>query len=243
MYDIILINPTVDEYKAFKIKYPIAKKAEDFRHAQKLAMTDFFWVVWNDIDVINTFEFSYVPDQWSKDYIHVFKNKSYFDGIVLVPKNTYVTDNEIKHRFFTNKKEVDIVASNPRCFDFFFVDNYNDYLTALENSKTEMFWVSSQNISHNKALITDFYISHHDAALRKQTHAFAHIVDESNYYNGLFLCSKHLPLSKKEVEYRFPVNRIEHTEIGSSKIKYDIFVIDSYQEYIFALENSKTEMF
>ena len=243
MYDIILINPTVEEYKAFKIKYPIAKKAEDFKHAQKLAMTDFFWIVWNDIDVIDNFKFSYVPDQWSKDYIHVFKNKNYFDGIILVPKNTHITDNEIKHRFFTNKKEVDIVASNPRCFDFFFVDNYNDYLTALENSKTEMFWVSSQNISHNKDLITDFYISHHDAALRKQTHVFAHIVNESNYYNGLFLCSKHLPLSKKEVEYRFPVNRIEHTEIGSSKIKYDIFVIDSYQEYLFALENSKTEMF
>jgi len=243
MYDIILINPTVEEYKAFKTRFAIAKKAESFRHAQRLAITEFFWVIWNDVNLIDTFEFSYVPDQWSKDYIHVFKNKNYFDGIILVPKNTHITDNEIKHRFFTNKKEVDIVASNPRCFDFFFVDNYNDYLTALENSKTEMFWVGSQNISHNKALITDFYISHHDAALRKQTHVFAHIVDESNYYNGLFLCSKHLPLSKKEVEYRFPVNRIEHTEIGSSKIKYDIFVIDSYQEYLFALENSKTEMF
>lgn len=243
MYDIILINPTVEEYQEFKIKFPIAKKAEDFRHAQKIAMTDFFWVIWNDCKVLESFDFSYVPDDWSKQYIHVFLNNEHYDGICLVPKKASVSDKEITYRFFINKKEVDIVASNPRHFDFFFIDNYNDYLTALENSKTEMFWVSSQNISHNKDLITDFYISHHDAALRKQTHVFAHIVDESNFYNGLFLCSKHLPLSKKEVEYRFPVNRIEHTEIGSSKIKYDIFVIDSYQEYLFALENSKTEMF
>ena len=243
MYDIILIDPTVEEYREFKIKFPIAKKAEDFRHAQKIAMTDFFWVIWNDCKVLESFDFSYVPDDWSKQYVHVFLNNEHYDGICLVPKKASISDKEITHRFFINKKEVDIVASNPRYFDFFFVDNYNDYLTALENSKTEMFWVSSQNIYHNKDLITDFYISHHDAALRKQTHVFAHIVDESNYYNGLFLCSKHLPLSRKEVEYRFPVNRIEHTEIGSSKIKYDIFVIDSYQEYLFAFENSKTEMF
>ena len=35
MYDIILIDPTVEEYREFKIKFPIAKKAEDFSYAQK----------------------------------------------------------------------------------------------------------------------------------------------------------------------------------------------------------------
>jgi CYTH domain-containing protein len=243
MYDIILINPTVEEYKEFKTRFPIAKKAEDFRHAQRLAITEFFWVVWNDCKINKDFDFDFIPDEWSKEYIHVFKNGNNFDGLAMVPKTAVVTDREIEHRFFINKKEVDILTSNPKSFDLFYADTYEEYLYAYENSKTEMFWISSKNIKHEENLVKEFYISHHDTPLRKQTHAFIHKVKGENLYNGLFLCTKNYKLSKKEIEHRFPVHRIEHNLIGSTETVYDVFAIDNYDDYLFALENSKTEIF
>jgi hypothetical protein len=211
MYDIILINPTVEEYKEFKTRFPIAKKAEDFRHAQRLAITEFFWVVWNDCKINKDFDFDFIPDEWSKEYIHVFKNGNNFDGLAMVPKTAVVTDREIEHRFFINKKEVDILTSNPKSFDLFYADTYEEYLYAYENSKTEMFWISSKNIKHEENLVKEFYISHHDTPLRKQTHAFIHKVKGENLYNGLFLCTKNYKLSKATLCSGFFIDLINST--------------------------------
>ena len=245
MYDIFFIGTSLNntEYKKLKEKYPTIKSVKTFFEAKEKSLTKFFWAVWDDLIISQDFCFDYCPDQWSSEYIHLFKNGKDFDGIALVPKNIYISKKEVDYRFFTSKKEINIVASSPRTFDLFFVDNYEDYKTALENSTTEMFWVSSKNISHKDSLINNFYITHHDVQLRSQTHAFIHKVDGNNLYNGLFLCSKRRELSAKEVEYRFPVNRIEHTTVGSTKKYYDVFEIDSYEEYVSALENSTTEMF
>ena len=240
MYDIILINPTVEEYQEFKIKFPIAKKAEDFRHAQKIAMTDFFWVIWNDCKVLESFDFSYVPDDWSKQYIHVFLNNEHYDGICLVPKKASVSDNEITYRFFINKKEVNIQASVPTAYDQFNIDTYEEYLSALENSKTEMFWMLSKNLQFDNTFIKNFYVSHYDFKLN---HAFIHQVNNTDYYTGVFLCTKHRPLTQKEVEHRFIVNRKEWPVVASGPIEYDHFNIDTYEEYLAALENTKTDMF
>ena len=240
MYDIILINPTVEEYQEFKIKFPIAKKAEDFRHAQKIAMTDFFWVIWNDCKVLESFDFSYVPDDWSKQYIHVFLNNEHYDGICLVPKKASVSDKEITYRFFINKKEVNIQASVPTAYDQFNIDTYEEYLSALENSKTEMFWMLSKNLQFDNNFIKNFYVSHYDFKLN---HAFIHQVNNTDYYTGVFLCTKHRPLTQKEVEHRFIVNRKEWPVVASGPIEYDHFNIDTYEEYLAALENTKTDMF
>ena len=243
MYDIILINPTAEEYKAFKTKFPIAKKAESFRHAQKLAVTEFFWIIWNDCKVIESFDFSYTPDQWSKNYIHVFLNGNEYDGVCLVPKHATFLDKEITHRFFINKKEIDLMASVPVTYDTFNIDTYQEYLYALENSKTEMFWMLSKNLQPNNSVVSNFYISHHNSYDRNENHAFIHRVNDTNYYNGIFLCSKNRQLTQKEVEHRFIVNRKEWPIVASGPIRYDQFEVDSYDEYLYALENSKTEMF
>jgi hypothetical protein len=240
MYDIILIDPTVEEYREFKIKFPIAKKAEDFRHAQKIAMTDFFWVIWNDCKVQESFDFSYVPDNWSKQYVHVFLNNEHYDGICLVPKKASISDKEITYRFFINKKEVDIQASIPTAYDQFNIDTYEEYLSALGSSKTEMFWMLSKNLQSDNNFIKNFYISHHDF---KINHAFIHRVNNTDYYTGVFLCTKHRHLTKQEVEHRFIVNRKEWPVVVSGPIEYDQFNIDTYDEYLTALENTKTDMF
>jgi len=241
MYDIILINPTVEEYKEFKIRFPIAKKAEE--HAQRLAMTDFFWVVWNDCKVLESFDFSYNPDNWSKQHVHVFLNNEHYDGICLVPKTASITDKEIIHRFFINKKEVAVKASVSTAYDQFNIDTYEEYLYALENSKTGMFWMLSKNLQFISSVIKDFYISHHNSYDRNENHAFIHRVNNTDYYNGVFLCSKNKSLTQREVEHRFIVNRKEWPIVASGPVKYDYFNIDTYDEYLYALENSTTDMF
>ena len=246
MYDIIFIgdkNFHNSSWKEFKTKFPTLKNASTLEDAKRVSITKMFWVIWPDVVLNESFDFSYTVDQWSTDYVHVFKNGDTYDGICIVPKSADITDRELQHRFFRNKKEIDIVASRPRSFDYFEIDSYEEYLHALENSITEMFWMSSRNIKPTQELIQNYYISYHDSQLRNQTHAFVHSVDNQRLYNGLFLCSKRRELARREVEYRFPIDRIEHDVVGSSTKFYDVFKIDTYEEYLAALENSTTEMF
>ena len=244
MYDIVFLSTQTNssEWKSLKERFPLAKQADNFEKARRIALTEFFWLVPDDV-IVDDFAFDYVPDEWSKNVIHVFKNNNEYDGICLIPKTTTVTENEIRYRFFVNKKEVDIVASLPKPFDVFLIDNYTDYLNALKNTTTEMFWMSSNNIAHDINLVDRFYISHHAQQDRKQTHAFVHTVHSKKLYNGLFLCSMHTPLSKNEVDHRFPVNRIEHDTVGSGPTFYKKYYPKTYDDYLTALETSPTEMF
>jgi CYTH domain-containing protein len=242
MYDIIFITlqKNSKQWNDLKSKFPLAKKADSFEHARKISLTDFFWLVPDDVIVNSEFDFTYVPDQWSQNYVHVFKNNNSYDGIALIPKNSYVSNKEIEHRFYINKKEIDIVASVPKPYDLFAINGYQDYKFALENSTTELFWMSSNVITHDLHLVNTFYISHHDSQLRNQTHAFINQVDDQRLYNGLFLCTKRRELSEREVEYRFPVNRIEHNIVGSTKKFYDIVECNTYDEYLAAIESKDT---
>ena len=243
MYDIIFIGEKNKQWKSAKQRFPLLKHANTLDDAKRICITKMFWVVWPDIIINNDFNFDYEPDAWSTEYIHVFKNNEYYDGVCLIPKSSEVSVKELQHRFFVNKKEVDIQASRPCAYDIFNIDTYADYLSALETSATDMFWMSSPNIDVDTNVVNTFYISHHDQLDRKQNHAFIHRVDGEDLYNGVFLCSKHVPLSKKEVEYRFPVNRKEHDIVASGPCKYDVFEIDTYEDYLQAIETSTTEMF
>ena len=243
MYDIIFIGEKNKQWKSAKQRFPLLKHANTLDDAKRICITKMFWVVWPDIIINNDFNFDYEPDAWSTEYIHVFKNNEYYDGVCLIPKSSEVSVKELQHRFFVNKKEIDIQASSPCAYDVFNIDTYADYLSASETSATDMFWMSSANIGIDTELVSTFYISHHDQIDRKQNHAFIHRVNEEDLYNGVFLCSKHVPLSKKEVEYRFPVNRKEWDIVASSPIKYNIFNVDTYEDYVQALETSTTELF
>ena len=243
MYDIIFIGNKDDSWYELKERFPTLKNASSLEQAKQISITKMFWVVWPDIVICDNFEFDYVVDDWSTNYVHVFKNNTTYDGVCLVPKSADVTDRELQHRFFRNKKEVDIIASYPKAYDVFYIDSYKDYIEALENTTTELFWMSSYNIAHDLDLIKTFYISHHDQIDRKQNHAFIHRVDNEDLYNGLFLLSKHVELTRKEIDYRFPAQRKEWDIVGSGPCVYEKFAVDTYEEYLQAIENSKTEMF
>lgn len=244
-FDLFFLSNSLEKFNNFKKIYDRAIHVSSYAQAQTLSETDMFWLVPDDITVLDNFNFDFEPDEWSYKYIHVFGNgkKDRFDGIGLFPKNYSPSEKELMHRFFAKKKEVRMLASNPAPFDYFDVDCWDEYENALRDSTTEMFWVGSRNIDLHKDLIDNFYISHHQISDRQKTHAFIHEVGDERLYNGLFLSSKNKPLTKKEIEHRFPIERIEHKITGSTAKIYDKFVIESYGQYLNALEESKTEMF
>jgi len=247
MYDIVFINDNTEyakkSWSKLKESYPRAKSADSFEQAQSIVFTKMFWVVWPDIDVCDDFKFDYRADEWSQDYIHTFLNGDTYDGIILVPKRAEIAERELRHRFFINKKEVDIVASTPKPFDLYYVDSWEDYEYAFENSSTEMFWAVSHNLKYSMSYINNFYFSHHNSYDRKENHAFVHDVNERKLYNGVFLCSRNKPLNKKQIDYRFLVNAKQWDEVVSGPRQYEIYVINDYQKYLDVMEHCPTEMF
>lgn len=132
MYDIFLvgkgeINESV--WSTFKHQFPNAQKLENiksFEEVKSKSFTKFFWVVW-DYLLITDFKFDYRVSKWDEEYIHVFKNGNYFDGVCIFPKAARVLQREWDYRFFTKKKEIDIVASMPRTFDIAFISYHESF--------------------------------------------------------------------------------------------------------------------
>ena len=221
------------------------KTYDDYLQATVESETDMFWVVWNDVEVDPNFHFDYyvpVYDTFHRNITHIFKNGEFKDGICLFSKNTKITKKEFEHRFFIEKKEVDIIASTPRRFDRFYIETFEQYQHALESSATEMFWALSHNLSIDENFDFNFYFSHHNTYDRNQNHAFVHRISDKDLYNGIFLLSKNKILSKKEIEFRFLVERKEWPIVASGPVKYDRFVIDNYKDYLKAYDDAKTEM-
>ena len=240
MFDIVFVGTNEEQFTKLKQKVFIAKKADSVEKAQQISLTKFLWIVYDDLEIANDFEFDYTPDDWSQDIAHVFLNNTEYDGISLIPKHVTFNKNELSHRFYVQSKEVEIIASNPIKYDHFYVDTYDEYLHAMQTSKTEMFWVDSRNI---KSILPDIYFTHHDTYNRKENHAFIHDVNERILYNGLFLCSTHKSVTEKEINFRHLVSCKQWDTVGSGPIKYAKYYPIVYEDYLDALQNSPTEMF
>lgn len=134
IYDLFYISlEQVNEqnWLEFKSRFPNAQLIENvssFDEIKIKSFTKMFWVVWDDIKIRDTFDFSYRATKWDLEYVHVFKNGNHFNGVCLFPKNTKISNKEFKFRFFINKKEIDIVASDPRnigsSFDIVFISYF-----------------------------------------------------------------------------------------------------------------------
>lgn len=239
-FDIFYIGNDRTSHAKLIERFPELQVVESFEQAQQRSITDMFWLVYDDVIVRDTFKFSYDPDEWSLDFVHVFGNGNVdqLDGVALVPKNYTATDKELSHRFFVNKKEIRIMASNPRPYDCFEINNHEQYLEALEKTTTEMFWGVPQDIEILDNSVFDYYIDH-QSQLRKNNHVWLN----GNKYDGVVLYSKHVPVTPKEIEYRFLSNRIEHEKTVSQSKKFERFTIDTYRDYLDAKSHSTTNMF
>lgn len=231
MHDIIFISANKDTelFKDFKKKYPFAKQASTYIEAKNKAFTKLFWLVWADVIVDKNFNFKYDVPEWDHCYIHVFKNAEYYDGICLASKSADVSEREFKHRFFINKKEVDIVASTPKQYDVFEIDSYDQYIDASKMSTTEMFWIVPKEVEPAADFDFTLYFSHHNSYDRNMNHVFQHLLNGNVTYNGIMLMSKNKLVTKKEIDYRFLVEKKQYDILASKNKPYSIIFI-SYNE-------------
>ena len=102
---------------------------------------------------------------------------------------------------------------------------YDWYLDKLKNSKTEMFWFVPNDIVVDKDFKFDIYFNIDNEYDRKMNHVFLN----GKYYDGIVLFSKHRPVSKKEFENRFFIERKEWNIVASTPKSFDIVFI-SYNE-------------
>jgi hypothetical protein len=228
MYDIIFLgDKTIHKYSWEKLKtrFPTAKNASTLDQAKNLCITKMFWVVWPDIVLDDNFEFDYIVDDWSTEYVHVFKNSNTYDGVCIISKTADVTNKELQHRFFRNKKEVNIVASQPKPYDIFYIDTYDQYLQAIEKSTQNLFWIIPSTVDIDDNFDFTFTIDHHNQYDRRINHVFLN----GKYHDGVILCSKHLKISAREWQFKFIAGKKEHNVVASTPKPYDVVFI-SYAE-------------
>ena len=239
-FDIFYIGNDKEQLDRLNQKFGNIQVVDSVVTAQKQSFTDMLWVVYDDTIVRDTFKFSYVPDEWSFDFVHVFGNGDIdrLDGIALVPKHYELSQREIDYRFFANKKEIRIMASNPRQYDQFEINSYEQYLNAFENSVTDMFWGYPQDIVIENYNVFEYTLPH--GSKDKDNN---HVWLNGNKYDGVVLYSKKALVTEREIKYRFIANRIEHAESVSFPRKFERFVINNYQDYKEAMKHSTTQMF
>lgn len=246
VYDIFYISKssidTVD-WNQFKKRVPTAVKVEyvkDIDDIKSISFTKFFWIVWNDLTVLENFKFDYRVPKWDEQYIHVFRNDEHFDGICLLNKSCNLSSREFFRRFYINKKEVDILASIPKKFIVEKMSkSYDDYLKIIETTSEEMFWIVPDDVIVSDDFKFDIYFTHNNEYDRNMNHVFLN----GDSYDGVMLLSKNKVMSKREFDNRFPIERKEWPIVASRPKPYDKFIIDTFEEYEQALEKSSTFLF
>lgn len=220
MYDIIFIGSAGKQFDKLKSSYPTAKIATDFQTAKTMCFTKFFWAIWPNINIEDTFKFDYKVDEYSKEYIHIFKNSQNFDGVCLFPKKSQPSSRELNYRFFTNKKEVDINASCPTTYQQIYVNDYDDYVMQLTTVTSEFVWVIPNEVE------TDFMFEYEIPYWEKDN---IHIFKNGLYNDGVILHHKNKYISKREYEFCWYTKKKEVPILVSIPKPYDIVFI-SYNE-------------
>lgn len=225
MYDIIFVGDKQSKsFEDLRVRFPLAKCAASLQEAVKKSFTKFFWVVWPDITIDPNFNFNYEVPDWDKQYIHVFRNGEYFDGVCLISKSSLPSEREFEHRFFVNKKEVDIVASEPRPFDVLYIDTYEEYLTALKTVSTNMFWCVWSDVTVSDNFKFTYQVP-------KYNQHITHIFKNGKFYDGVCLFSKNSKITQKEFEYRFFTTKKEIDIVASVPKTFDVVFISYFEKF------------
>lgn len=235
MYDIFYVSKRIiseDNWSVFKNRFPTSQKVENvssFNDVKNKSFTRLFWIVWDDLIIHDNFNLDYVVPKWDEQYIQIFKNNDTWDGVGIFNKDFEISNREFDHRFYANKKQIDIVASLPRPYDRFIIDTYEDYLKAVEESTTELFWMIPKEVELKSDFKFNLYFSHHDVTERAMNHVFKHMFRDQETYTGVSLVTRKTVLSQKEITHRFLINKKQYPDIVSKLKPYDIVFI-SYNE-------------
>lgn len=230
MYDIFFLGAEGKSWDIVKTRYLNAQRLDKnfpIDQIQYKSFTKMFWVIWNDVVLDENFDLSrYRATKWDDMYVHVFKNGDHYDGICLFPKNVVISKREFHHRFFTAKKEIDIVASLPKKYNVYYPRSFEEYCQITD----EMFWLVWPEVTVTDPTLFDMYFSHHNSYDRKMNHVFKHIFNgKENTINSPVLLSKEMPISRREFQHRFLIEKKEHDKVVSKHKLYDVVFI-SYNE-------------
>lgn len=248
MYDIFFVatrNDIDDRWNDLKSRFPRVQRInspKNLNEIKKKSLTKFFYVVWDDICVVDEFDFDYRIPIWDEKYIHIFKNEKYFDGICIFSKNHSVAEKEFRNRFFFEKKEIDIVASRPHLlnFDIFFIsyqepnadDNWQKlksrfpraqrihgvkgihqaHLAASVKSSTEMFYV----VDGDAEIFEDFNFEYYVPGFERD---FVYVWQSENSINGLVYGYGGVKLLPTEKVLNMPLDSVDMTLSISTKFK------------------------
>ena len=201
------------------------KTYQDYLKALKESPTEMFWVVPDDVQVLDTFKFDIYfthDNEYDRKINHVFLNGNYYDGLMLMSKHRPVSEREFNSRFIIEKKEWNLQTSIPKPFDIFYISNYEEYLEAVEKSKTNMFWAVWNDITLDDNFKFDYQVPRYNQHL-------VHVFKNQDYFDGVCLMPKQKIYSKKEVEFRFFADKKEVDIVASTPKNFDIVFI-SYNE-------------
>jgi hypothetical protein len=92
MYDIIFISynePNADEnFSKLKARFPLAKRIHGIKGihnahiaAAKKCFTKMFWVVDGDAIIVDSFDFSYIVDEYNLNTVHVWRSRNPVNGL------------------------------------------------------------------------------------------------------------------------------------------------------------------
>jgi len=237
-FDIFYIGTNHSKYENLKEKFASLCYADNEIDAQNMSSTDMFWVIYDDIILRKTFEFSYTPDDWSLDNVHVFGNGSgqCFDGVALIPKNYNFNQKEIDYRFYANKKQIKIIASDPEPYEIHTINNYEDYETAFANCNTEMFWSVPSDVTPNFEFAFNYHVEKRDSNV-------VHVFKNGEHTDGIVLMPTNKKVSQKEVEHRFYINKKELDIVAGYPKSFYKWYVKDYKHYLDALQNCKSDMF
>jgi len=225
MYDIFYVSKgAADEnaWQRIKQQLPTAQKieyADTFQSVQSKSFTKFFWVIWDHVIVKKEFEFNYRINEWDEKYIHVFKNGNYFDGVCIFSKSAKILQKEWDYRFFTNKKEIDIIASDPIPYDVVFIsyhepfaaERFSDLSAKLRGNL--IYWVKD---------IKGIHQAHIEAANKSSGEMF-YVVDADAIIVDDFSFDYQIPYydsnAKATVHVWHSVNPVNDLEYGNGGVK------------------------
>jgi hypothetical protein len=245
MYDIFYVsasNGNDNDWKTIKSRYPLAQRLTNIKshkEIQSKSFTTMFWVIWDDVELTSFNLLDYKVTKWDDMYVHVFKNNEHYDGICLFPKSLTISQREFYHRFFTAKKEIDIVASNPKQYNKYYPASFEEYQEITD----DMFWVVWPEVVVTDITLFETYFSHHNSYDRRENHVFKNLCnDTASYLSGVILCSKYKPLSNREFDKQYAIDKKEY-DIVASRFRYPKHIISNYDEYKQLLETETQPMF
>lgn len=238
IYDIFYVSKksiSDVEWQQFCERFPSAQKIENVQSiddVKKKSFTKFFWLVWDDLIVLEDFAFDYRVEKWDEEYVHVFKNscngtESYISGITLIPKKANILKKEFDFKFYVNKKEIDIVASKFQ-YPIRYINTYEEYVKVVNEESKSMFWCVRNDINLVNNDIFDLYFDPLDGKY-DYDRSINHVFKNGESFDGLMLASKDKILMEKEFKYRFPIEKKEWDIVVSEPKPYDVVFI-SYNE-------------